>query len=91
MKLTLKPIKNDYTYRWMRAIGKQPRLSRCVVMSCTERGRIIHNGIAMKEKIEDLLHEKCVQANTLFALANFKDFMHLGQVRKSITCSGTME
>ena len=50
--------KNDYTYRWMRAIGKQPGLSRCIVMSCTERDRIIHTGIATKEKIEDLLHEK---------------------------------
>ena len=42
----------------MRAIGKQPGLSRCIVMSCTERDRIIHTGIAMKEKIEDLLHKK---------------------------------
>ena len=50
--------KNDYTYRWIRAIGKQPGLSRCIVMSCTERDRIIHTGIATKEKIEDLLHEK---------------------------------
>ena len=50
--------KNNYTYRWMRALGKKPGLSRCIVMSCTERDRIIHTGIATKEKIEDLLHEK---------------------------------
>ena len=47
-----------YAYRWMHDKGKGSGLSRCIVVSCNERDRIIHTGIASKSKVAELLHEE---------------------------------
>ena len=47
-----------HTFRWMHDKGKGSGLSRCVVVSCNERDRITHTGIASKSKIAELLHEE---------------------------------
>ena len=47
-----------YAYRWMHDKGKGSGLSRCIVVSCNERDRIIHTGIASKSKVVELLHEE---------------------------------